>query len=262
MTTLRLLARNRRLIWNLTVLDFKVRYAGSRIGLLWMLLAPVLLLLAYLLLFGTILKVQPAPESSGWTYALVVACGLLPWLGFSEGLTRGTASVLAQRNLLKSQTFPVELVPVTAVCAGLIGQLCGTALLLGFIVLSGRVGFSLFLLPVLILLQGLFTIGLVWMLSCINILYRDTSQVVGLLVVLLMFVSPIAFTQQMVPAGLELAVQLNPLSFLMEGYRAILLHGQIPAPGGLAAFAGLAVLVLLGGHRYFTRLRVVLPDLV
>jgi lipopolysaccharide transport system permease protein len=257
-----MLVRNRRLIWSLTLLDFRVRYAGSRVGLLWMLLAPCLLLLAYLLLFGKILKVQPAPDLSGWTYALVVACGLLPWLGFSEGLTRGTASVLAQRNLLKSQMFPVELVPVTAVCVGLVGQLWGTVLLLAVVVAAGSIGLSVLLLPVLVLLQALFTIGLVWMLSCVNILYRDTTQVVGLGVVLLMFVSPIAFTADMVPNGLDMMVRLNPLSFLMEGYRAILLHAQAPAFGGLAVFGALALCILLIGHGYFTRLRTALPDLV
>ncbi len=262
MTALGTLARHWRLIWSMTLLDFKIRHAGSRLGLLWMVLTPGLLLLAYLVLFGKILRVQLAPGLTGWSYALVVACGLLPWLGFSEGLTRGTASVLAQRNLLKSQLFPVELVPVTAVCVGLTGQLVGLFLMVGLAGLTGTLGFGVLWLPVLVLLQALFTIGLVWMLSCVNILYRDTTQVVGLAVIVLMFVSPIAFTLQMVPAGLDLIVRANPLTFLMEGYRAILLQAEPPSLGGLGLFAGLAVIMLLVGHGYFTRLRATLADFV
>ena len=262
MSCLRMLIRHRRLIWNLTLLDFKVRYAGSRLGLLWMLLSPLAVLGAYLLLFGGILHVRPSPGLTGLEYGLLMACGLLPWIGFSEGVTRGTASVLAQRNLMKSHVFPMELVPVTAVCAGLLGQLFGTVLLLVVLGIRGMLGPSLALLPVLLVLQALFTIGVVWFLSCVNILYRDTSQVVSLIMVLLMFVSPIAYTQQMVPAGLELVVTLNPLSYLVEGYRDVMLPDHSPSFVGLLAFGGLALLILLTGHRYFMRLRRVLPDFV
>ena len=262
MSCFHMLFRHRRLIWNLTLLDFRLRYAGSRLGLVWMLLAPLLMLGAYLLLFGGILQVRPDQSSTGVEYGLLIACGLLPWIGFSEGVTRGTASVLAQRNLIKSQVFPMELFPVSAVCAGLIGQLCGTLLLLVLLGLRGMLGPNLAVLPFLLILQALFTVGLVWFLSCVNIIYRDTSQVVVLMMVLLMFVSPIAYTQEMAPAGLKLVVELNPISYLIEGYRNALLYNQFPNVRGLVIFGGLALLVLLAGYRYFMHLRRVLPDYV
>ena len=262
MSCFHMLFRHRRLIWNLTLLDFRLRYAGSRLGLVWLLLAPLLMLGAYLLLFGGILRVRPDQSSTGVEYGLLIACGLLPWIGFSEGVTRGTASVLAQRNLIKSQVFPMELFPVSAVCAGLIGQLCGTLLLLVLLALRGMLGPNLAILPFLLILQALFTVGLVWFLSCVNIIYRDTSQVVVLLMVLLMFVSPIAYTQEMAPAGLKLVVELNPISYLIEGYRNALLYNQFPNVRGLVIFGGLALLVLLAGYRYFMHLRRVLPDYV
>jgi len=262
MSCFHMLFRHRRLIWNLTLLDFRLRYAGSRLGLVWLLLAPLLMLGAYLLLFGGILRVRPDQSSTGVEYGLLIACGLLPWIGFSEGVTRGTASVLAQRNLIKSQVFPMELFPVSAVCAGLIGQLCGTLLLLVLLGLRGMLGPNLAVLPFLLILQALFTVGLVWFLSCVNIIYRDTSQVVVLMMVLLMFISPIAYTQEMAPAGLKLVVELNPISYLIEGYRNALLYNQFPNVRGLVVFGGLALLVLLAGYRYFMHLRRVLPDYV
>jgi lipopolysaccharide transport system permease protein len=227
-----------------------------------MLLAPLLMLGAYLLLFGGILRVRPDQSSTGVEYGLLIACGLLPWIGFSEGVTRGTASVLAQRSLIKSQVFPMELFPVSAVCAGLIVQLCGTLLLLVLLGLRGMLGPNLAVLPFLLILQALFTVGLVWFLSCVNIIYRDTSQVVVLMMVLLMFVSPIAYTQEMAPAGLKLVVELNPISYLIEGYRNALLYDQFPNVRGLVIFGGLTLLVLLAGYRYFMHLRRVLPDYV
>ena len=254
--------RYRSLIRSLVFMDFKVRYAGSRLGLLWMLLAPLSILGAYLILFGKILGVRPDPLASGLDYGLLMACGLLPWLGFSEGVMRGTGSVLAQRNLMKSRVFPMELIPVTAVSAELVAQMCGIALLLVVLGFRGTLGLHLMLLPVLVVLQALFTIGIVWFLSCVNIIYRDTSQVIGLVMILLMFLSPIAYTQDMVPAGLELVVRLNPLSYLIDGYRGALLFNRLPDLAGLAAFAGLALVTLLTGHRYFMRLRRDLPDYV
>lgn len=262
MSCLRMLFRYRRLIWRLILLDFKVRYAGSRLGLVWLLIAPLLVLSAYLLLFGGILHVRPDSRSTSLEYGILIACGLLAWIGFSEGVTRGTMSVLAQRNLMKSQVFPIELFPVTAVCAGLIGQLFGTLLLLVLLGVRGALGANLALLPFLLVLQALFTIGLVWFLSCVNIIYRDTSQVVSLMIVLLMFISPIAYTSEMTPARLELLVKLNPLSYLIEGYRDALLSTHVPNVGGLVIFTGLTFLLLLGGYRYFMHLKRVLPDYV
>jgi lipopolysaccharide transport system permease protein len=189
-----------------------------------------------------------------------VACGLLPWIGFSQGITGGTGSVLAQRNLMKSHVFPVELLPITAVCSGMVAQLWSTLLLLAVLVVYGSVGLALLVLPLLLLLQALFTVGLVWFLSCVNILYRDLSQLVSLLIVLLMFVSPIAYTTEMVPAGLEPVIKLNPLSYLIDWYRDSLLLNHVPNWWALGAFSIVTLLALQIGYMYFMRLRKVLPD--
>lgn len=260
MSCFRMLFRYRRLIANLVWLDFKVRYAGSRFGLFWMLLAPALVLGSYLLVFGGILRVQRSPGWTGMQYALLVASGLLPWIGFSQGLTGGTGSVLAQRNLMKSHVFPVELLPVTAVCSGMVGQLCSMTLLLLVLGFVGSVGPSLLVLPVLLVLQALFTLSLVWFLSCVNMLYRDLSQVLSLATVLLMFLSPIAYTSEMVPAGLEPVVKMNPLSYLIDWYRDSLLFNRMPDIWGMAAFAVLTLVALQMAYGYFMRLRKVLPD--
>lgn len=260
MSCFRMLFRYRRLIANLVWLDFKVRYAGSRFGLFWMLLAPALVLGSYLLVFGGILRVQRSPGWTGMQYAFLVASGLLPWIGFSQGLTGGTGSVLAQRNLMKSHVFPVELLPVTAVCSGMVGQLCSMTLLLLVLGFVGSVGLSLLVLPVLLVLQALFTLSLVWFLSCVNMLYRDLSQVLSLATVLLMFLSPIAYTSEMVPAGLEPVVKMNPLSYLIDWYRDSLLFNRMPDIWGMAAFAVLTLVALQMAYGYFMRLRKVLPD--
>ncbi|MET0513762.1 MAG: ABC transporter permease [Nitrospiraceae bacterium] len=262
MKCFQMLIHHRRLIWNLILLDFKVRYAGSRLGLLWMLVGPLMILGSYLLVFGSILHIQSLPGLNAFDYGLLVTCGLLPWMGFSEGVMGGTNSVLAHRNLMRGQLFPMELIPVTAVCCGLVGQLLGTSILLVVLGIRGMWQISLLWLPGLVLCQALFTVGAVWILSCLNILFRDLSQIVRLGMVLLMFISPIAYTTQMVPPGLDLAIALNPLSFLIDGYRDTVLLGRSPRFVGMALFGGAAVMMLHMGYHYFMRLRTVLPDLV
>jgi lipopolysaccharide transport system permease protein len=256
------LIRHRRLIWNLTVLDVKVRYAGSRLGWLWLVAAPLLILSGYLVLFGVILKVQPHPAMDGLEYGILVAAGLLPWVGFSDSVMRGTSSVLAQRNLMKSRLFPMELIPVTAVCAGLVSQLVGMGLLLIMLTAWGRLSVALVLLPGVLLIQAMLSIGIVWFLSCVNILYRDTTQVVGLFMTVLMLVSPIAYTQQMVPDRLVWVTRMNPLSYLIESYRGVLLAGYELDLWGLATLVCMAVMVMLAGYSYFMHLRRILPDYV
>lgn len=262
MTDIRVVLRYAQLVAHLTALDLKVRFAGSKLGLAWLMIAPVFTVSVYLLLFGRILKVQTIPGLDALDYGLLVVAGLLPWIGLSEGVTRGTASVLAQRNLMKSRLFPMELIPVTAVCAGGLSQLVGTLLLAVVLAATGKLSTSCIFLPILLLLQMFFTLGLVWFLSCVNIIYRDTSQLISLGLLLMMFVSPIAYTPDMMPGDLSFLLSLNPLAYIIGGYRDVLLFGRLPPPGDSAVFAGVAAAVSIAGYRYFMRLRRVLPDLV
>ena len=262
MTDIRVVLRYAQLVAHLTALDLKVRFAGSKLGLAWLTIAPAFTVSVYLLLFSRILKVQTIPGLDPLDYGLLVVAGLLPWIGLSESLTRGTASVLAQRNLMKSRLFPMELIPVTAVCAGGLSQLVGTILLAVVLAVTGKLSASCMFLPILLLFQMVFTLGLVWFLSCVNIIYRDTSQLISLGLLLMMFVSPIAYTPDMMPLDLSFLLALNPLAYLIEGYRDILLFGRLPQPGNSAVFAVVAAAVGIAGYRYFMRLRRVLPDLV
>lgn len=260
MTCFSSLFRQRRLIWHLTQQEFRLRYAGSRLGVVWLLLGQVAVLGSYLIVFKGILQIDASSGNLGMNYGFTVACGLLPWLGFSEGITAGTASVLSHRNLMKGQVFPTEIIPVTAVCSALIGQLIGTVIMMLALGTQGYLGVSSLFIPALIAIQGMITLGAVWILSCVNILFRDLSQVVRLAILLLMILSPIAYTSQMVPAKLDLAVKLNPLAYLIEGYRDLLLFDRLPNMWSIVVLLCIGVVLLQIGHHYFLRVRKILPD--
>jgi ABC-type polysaccharide/polyol phosphate export permease len=261
MSSVAMLIDRRRLIWNLILLEFKTRYAGSKLGLAWLFIAPFILLAAYLLLFGGILGIRPhRGGATEMDYGLLIACGLMPWTGLSEGVLRGTSAVLSQRNLMKSQLFPMELLPVTSVCAALVGQVCGTGLLIIVSGLRGDLGLGLAFLPILLLFQAALTVGMAWILSSVSVLYRDLTQVIGMMMALLMFASPIAYTMDMVPPRLSWVITWNPLAYLIEAYRATLLSREWPDLWGLAWFVLLSTVLLQAGYHIFMRLRRMMPD--
>jgi lipopolysaccharide transport system permease protein len=250
----------RRLIWELTLLQLKLRYAGSYLGVVWVLAAPLAVLMAYVLLFDGILRILPSEATSHVDYGMMIACALLPWAGFSDGILRGSSSVLSQRNLLKSQVFPAELLPVVSAFSAILSQLAGTCLVAGVLLYQGRIGIAVLFLPVMLIVQLMFTVGISWMLACINVLVRDISPLLSLGMVVLMLLSPIAYTSAMVPSHLQQLSQLNPLGYFIEAYRSAMMFNLSPSLWTIMLWIGLSLGVLQVGYLYFMRMRKLLPD--
>lgn len=241
-------------------MQLKLRYAGSYLGVVWVFVGPLAVLASYVLLFDGILRVQPSETTSHVDYGAMIACALLPWAGFSDALLRGSSSVLSQRNLLKSHVFPVELLPVAAAFSAMLSQLAGTCLVAAFLLYQGKLGIAILSLPVLIVIQLMFTTGIVWMLACINILVRDISPVLSLGMVVLMLISPIAYTSAMVPSHLQQLSQLNPMGHFIEAYRSAMMFDSLPSMWTMLLWIGLSIGTLHVGYLYFMRMRKLLPD--
>lgn len=254
-----LLWRNRRTLAQTTATDIRARYAGSVFGLAWLVLYPLLFLGCYTLVYVYIFKVRPA-SSNAAEYVVLIFCGLIPFLAFSESLGAGTGAVVANANLIKSTLFPIELFPVKGVLASQTMQIVGFGLLLGAIGLVGRLTPWVALLPVVWVLQVLFTIGVLWIFSSTNALVRDLQNMIAIIVLLLMMVSPIAYTEDMVPAALQTLVKLNPLAYFIIAYQDILFRGQLPQPHILIGLPLLSIGMFFGGHWYFNRLKTVFAD--
>lgn len=253
--------RHRRLILHTTRSDIQARYTGSVLGLAWSVINPLLLLSVYLVLYVVILGVRLPGHSSGLEYALVIFAGLIPWLGFSEATVASAGSVVANAGLLRNTSFPAPALPVKAVLGSLVGQGAGLLLLLPVLAATGH--FSLFWLwlPLAIVTQLLLSLGLGWILSAVTVFVRDLAQALPALLLVLMFVSPIAFTADFL-AGTRLRVLLflNPISYLINLYRVPLVYGRSPALLDLALGPLVALAVFLVGFRFFLRIRPHLTD--
>lgn len=251
--------KHRVLLFQTTLNQLRARYAGSFLGLTWLLVYPLLFLGVYALIYLVIFKVRFALFNSN-EYVVLIFCGLIPFLSFAEALGLGVQSVTANTSLIKNTLFPIELLPVQAVIISQCTQVVGIALLLIAIGFLGKFTLWALLLPFVWLAQILFTMGLIWILSSLNVFLRDLQSIVAVVILMLMMVSPIAYTADMVPTNLRPFLGLNPLYYLIISYQDCLMLGQFPRNGVLWVLLAMSGLVFWLGYWFFRRMKGVFVD--
>ena len=255
----RLIAQHRRLLVAITRVELSKRYAGSVLGLGWVILQPALLLSVYLFIYMVVFRVR-FPGYSTFDYVLYVFCGLVPYLGFMEGLTSGSLSLKQNMHLVKNVMLPIELVPVRSVLVGMTSQFVSLGIVAVLVTLSGLLTPQVLWVPIIVVLQVALLLGLTWILASITVALPDITYFINLFVFLLMFLSPIAYQPEMVPPGFQWVVYLNPLSYMMDAYRDSLLNGSWPDPRGFAIFATISLVVFALGATFFRAFKGVLVD--
>jgi ABC-type polysaccharide/polyol phosphate export permease len=256
------LLQNFELIRFLTADELRRTYTGSLMGPYWILLKPALLVGLYGALFGIVFQARGGPRQTASEYLLVLLTGLLPWLFFSEAVSAAASSITANTSLVTKIVFPVEILPVSKALATMLSGLVGLALLVVLMTVLHQVGWTLVLLPLLLVAQVVFTIGLAWVLSAFNVAVRDTSQALPLVLMVWMFLSPVVYTSEMVPKALAVVFACNPMSYFLDGYRMILLANQPPTVLIWAVVTGMAVTVFLAGFWVLCRMRALIADFV
>ena len=255
--------RNRGLIRVMVRRDILGRYRGSFGGAFWTVMNPLLLMLTYFYVFGVILKSRFPGDPSRSGFALYFLAGMLPWLAFSEAVGRSPGVMLEHRNFVKKLVFAVETLPVNLVASGLVSGLFAIVLfLVVLLVVRHTIPLSVLWLPALLLPQILFTAGLAWFLAALGVFVRDLGQILGFLLTIWFFATPICYPEESMPAALVPLFSKNPMYVLVRGYRAIFLQGHAPAFGPLWKFWLLAAAVFVLGHAWFYKLRKSFPDLI
>jgi len=255
----RLIIKNRHMLVNLTVSDLKAKYAGSVLGLLWMFFYPLLLLAAYSFVYIFIFQARFGQMGS-LEYVMLIFSGLMPFLGFTEGLAVSIVSVTSNASIVKNTMFPVEILPVKAVFFAQCTQTVGFVILTIATAVTGRV--SVFTSAALLVwvFQIIFGIGLGWLFACLNIYFRDLQNMINLITLFLMMISPIAYTVDMVPAGLQPYLKINPLYYFISAYQDCFIAGCFPRYGVLWKLAVISLVVFWFGYFLFSRLKAVFAD--
>ncbi len=255
--------RNRKLIRSMVRRDMLARYRGSFAGALWTFLNPLLLMATYAFIFGAVLKNRFGNDTSGVGYLLYFLAGMLPWLAFSEAVGRSPYVILEYRNFVKKLVFPLETLPVNLVIAGVVTEIFGLLIFLaGLLLARHAVPISVVWLPVLIVPQLLLTAGLCWFLAALGIFVRDLAAVIGFILTLWFFLTPICYSEESLPPPARPILSLNPIFVLVRGYRAIFLQSRAPDFAPLALlWIGSAIVAILG-YAWFHRLRKSFADVI
>ena len=265
---LRDLLRHRALIGVLVARELKARYRGSVLGYFWSLLNPLLMLAVYAVVFTLVF---PGRSSATSPYAVFLFCGLLPWNWLASSLTDAAASLVVHGPLLKKVLFPAEVLPAVAVLSQGVHFLLAlpvllAALLLGAAGLFGKpvpVTAALVQVPALLLLEGLFVLGLGLFLAALTVHFRDVKDLLQTVLSVLFFATPILYTLKDLPKGRATGLlALNPLAPLFSGWHDALFYGRFSPPGTWAATAGISIVAFAIGWAFFDRLRDSFPEAV
>lgn len=234
---------HRTLIRRLTRRELEARYRGSMLGALWMIVTPLLMLAVYTFVFTSIFKARWGAQGGGsLEFALLLFSGLILFTIFAECVTRAPGLMLENVSYIKKVVFPLDILPVINLMVALVNAVVSFVILLVFYLpILGLPPPTTLLMPLVVLPLCLYTIGISWFLASVGVYLRDIRQVVGVLVTLLMFLSPIFYPLEAVPDDLRALIDFNPFTPMLEQSKDLLFWGRVPDAGGW-------LLSLLGGY--------------
>lgn len=214
---LKRLYKYRTVIATMALQEIKNRYVGTLGGIFWSLINPLLIILVYWFVFSLGLKVQPIGNVP---FIVYFCAGLIPWMTFSDTLMTNTNTLSQNSYLVKKMVFPTEILPIVNLAANLITH-CILLIILSIILAFSGILFSIFNLQFLYYLAALciFCIGLSWLLSSINVFFRDTAVILGVITNIWFWLTPIVWIIEMMPSDYRSFIRLNPMFYIVDGYR-------------------------------------------
>ncbi len=257
------IVEHRSLIRSMVRRDIAGRYRASHAGLFWTVIHPLLMMLTYYFVFGIVLRARFGDGSLPAGFLMYFLAGMLPWLAFSEAVGRAPTTVVEHASFVKKLLFPVETLPVNLVLAGLVSEAFGLAIfVVGLVAFGYPTSLTAFYLPLILVPQFLFTLGLCWLLSALGVFFRDLSQLIGFLLTVWFFTTPICYPEASLPQNYLWVFELNPMYVFVQSYRAIFLELAAPPWKPLAVLSAVSVAAFVLGHAWFYKLKRSFADLV
>jgi len=260
---LRSVYRNSYMIRSMVIRDMRSRYVGSFLGIFWSVIHPLTQLLIYYFIFSVILKIRLGPEYGGTNFAIWLVAGLVLWTFFADVVTRAPAAVLEQSSLITKMVFPSEILPFTHLVAAMVNHLIAVVIFICFLLISGSdVTLNIFLIVPVLLVTGIFALGISWMLSALNVFLRDIGQIIGVFVNIWFFLTPIMYPLHLIPDKLQKVYVLNPMLHAVEAYRAALLGKTNFDFEGLAYLLIVSFVTFAVGGLIFKKLKPAFADVL
>ena len=254
---------HRRLIWRLATTQLRDRYASTAIGSLWAILQPVMMILVFWFVFSFGLRLGRGADEA--PFVLVLIIGLVAWFAFSDALLNGVNSVMQNAYLIKKIAFPVEVLPLVPVVVALIVHAALLVIVIGIMMATGtEPSVRTPLLIYYVLAMSLFATGFSYLLSAINVFQRDIGQSLAVVLNIWFWVTPIIWSPTLFPENVRGILKLNPMHYIVDGYRHALLPIGAPPPGIVetVSFWSATVVVLVAGIWLFRRVQADFADVL
>ena len=229
--------------------EIRGKYKGSFLGILWSFLNPLLQVAVYAIVFPYIMRI----ETPNYLQYLIV--GIIPWTFFITVINQGMIAVRMNAGIIKKVYFPREILPISVAISGLVNFFISCLIILIFCIFGGLgISWHLILLPVIALIQFVFTLGLVLALSAINIFIKDTEYIVQFILNMLFYATPILYPASLFPDKIRWVLYLNPLTGIIDAYRDIFMYHQMPNMISILYLIVIAIVFFFIGLAIFRKL--------
>jgi ABC-2 type transport system permease protein len=240
----------REMLSNLVKKDLRTRYKGSILGFLWTFINPLFQLIVYTIVFSVILK-SDIPK-----YYIHLFVALVPWLFFSTTLTSSAASIINSKDLIKKIYFPRLIIPMSVVNGAFMNMIFTMIVVFAALIFSG-IGISKYVLflPVIMILEYLLALGLAFIVSALNVYFRDLEHILGIITMIWMYVTPILYSIDIVPKGLLPIFNLNPMTPIIAAFRSILYYKTMPDLSHMGMILVWSIGFIVVGYFIFQKLQ-------
>lgn len=252
----RIVWRNRSLLYQMTKRNVEQRYRGSLLGLVWSFVQPLMMLCVYTFVFSVVFQARWGVSTDGGkgSFAVIMFCGMAMYNLFSESISTSSSCIVGNQNLVKKVIFPLEILPLSQVLSTFVNGLAWFILLfIGSWAILGFVGWTMLLLPIIMIPHIIFTLGISYLVASLGVYVRDTSYVIGVIIQVLFFCTPIFYPISAVPERFRVVLDINPLTVFIEQARNVFLYGRLPDWAFLGIGTLVALVVLQLGFFFFTR---------
>ena len=232
--------------------DIGGKYKHSFLGVLWSFINPLLQILVYALIFPLVMK----NGGSYKDYTVFMVCGLIPWAYFTTVINRASFIMIENGNILKKVYFPRSILPLSLVTSETINFLVSCIIILVFIVIKGF-GISKFILffPLVLLIQYVLLLGIALIFSAVTVYMRDIQHFIGVVLQLLFYATPIVYSIDTIPENFRWILKWNPMTYIIEGYRAIFYNQTMPDLKSLGVLGIISIIILIVGYLLFNKLQ-------
>lgn len=250
MTIFKNLYKYRELLKTSVKKDIGGKYKHSFFGLLWSFMNPLLQIAVYAIIFPLIIR-NNIPN-----YTVFMVCGLIPWNFFSIVINRASFTMIENGNILKKVYFPREILPLSVVTSETVNFFISTIIIICFTLAYGM-GLTPYILlyPLIAIVQYVLLTGISLIVSSVTVYFRDLQHFIGVLIQLFFYATPIVYSIETIPENFRWILNVNPMTYIIEGYRAIFYNQTMPDLKNLAIIFAIGVVLCIVGYLIFNKLQ-------